>query len=432
MTNCTTIQIRTRQKMSPSDARVLAEYTKKHPEIATGVLISKNIQNETRIILEGAGIDYIAGVGTDEEVIETSRIVLNKTISDKVHKAEKTESETTEEETDDVDFTSKYEYSEKKEQKDVECYKGLSEDMVGIPNSNIKKRELLKMQTAVQQDFDGDSSETDDMISGYVSECTDEFYDEKPGIICEKTDALSSVNVDTSEITETPIQNVVPSTFSNIGYRVDVRIIHKRIRKELAEKLIQEVNSDKNLLLGIATYNGISKKAKRLMKKCNRIVFEESHPIQSMFEVREMLYKKLHKLRDTLCTETAEMDDALFVILYDSIDMDLERLKDEFICKDFGFDMLKSSLHILTKVLIMCHLRLLHQVCEKSKAAIKRYFNLDFDLDEVPIDDITFSIESLGYEMSKDFGNVEILLDMHIIINGRGSFMVTRKLKTDM
>ena len=181
MANFTTIQIRTRQKMSPSDARVLAEYTKKHPEIATGVLISKNIQDETRVILEGAGIDYIAGVGTDEEVIETSRIVLNKTISDKVNKTEKTELETPDEESNDVDFTSECEYSEKKEQKDVKGYKGLSENMIGVP----VKGELPKIRPVMHQDFDGDSTETDDMLSGYVSECTDEFYDEETGEIYE-------------------------------------------------------------------------------------------------------------------------------------------------------------------------------------------------------------------------------------------------------
>lgn len=150
MANFTTIQIRTRQKMSPSDARVLAEYTKKHPEIATGVLISKNIQDETRVILEGAGIDYIAGVGTDEEVIKTSRIVLNKTVSDRIHKAE-----TTEEESSDVDFTSECEYSKKKEQKDGKGYKGLSENMIGVP----VKGELPKIRPAIPQDFDGESAD---------------------------------------------------------------------------------------------------------------------------------------------------------------------------------------------------------------------------------------------------------------------------------
>lgn len=410
MAEITTIQIRTRQKMSPSDARVLVEYTKKHPEIATGVLITKNIQDETKEILQSAGIDFAAGVGSDKETVETARMILTSSLSDRIHKDEKTELETAEEETDDVDFTAECEYSEKKDQKDVESYKGLSENMVGVPIEG----DLPKIRPAMYQDFDGDSTETDDMLSGYVSECTDEFYD------------------DESENTETSIQDVVSSSFPNIGYRVDVRIIPKRIRKELAEKLIQEVSSNKNLLLGIATYNGISKKAKRLMKQCNRIVFVESHPIQSRFNVREYLYKKLQTLRDTLCAETEKMDDALFDILYNSINMDLERLKDDFICKDFGFDMLKSSLHSLAKVLIICHLRLLRQVCEKSKPAIERYFNLDFKLDSVPMTDITFNIECLGYEMSKDYSDVEIIMNMQIIINGRGSFMITRNLKTSM
>lgn len=389
MAEITTIQIRTRQKMSPSDARVLVGYTKKHPEIATGVLITKNIQDETRSILESAGIDYIAGVGTDEEVIETSRIVLNKTISDKVHK---TELETTEEESNDIDFTSECEYSEKKEQKDVKGYKGLSEDM----------------------------------ISEYVSECTDEFYDEGTGEICETNDDES---VDGTNELE---NDVVTAASPHIDYRVEVRFIPRRIRKTLAERIIQEVNSDKDLLLGIGTYAGISNKAKRLLKSCNRIVFIASDSDHTMFNVRETLYKKLQKLRDELSPQTTKLDDALFDILYDSIDMDLERMKDDFVCKDFGFDMLKASLHTLTKVLIKSHLRLLHQVCEQSKSTIERYFNLDFNLDDVPVHDITFTIEGLGYEMPKDYREVEIKMNMYVVINGRGSFIITRKLKTNL
>lgn len=356
MANFTTIQIRTRQKMSPSDARVLAEYTKKHPEIATGVLISKNIQDETRVILEGAGIDYIAGVGTDEEVIKTSRIVLNKTVSDRIHKAEK-----------------------------------------------------------------------------YVSECTDEFYDEETGEIYETNDGESADGINEPENAETPIQDVVTAAFPHIGYRVEVRFIPtRRIRKELAERLIQEVNSDKDLLLGIGTYAGISNKAKRLLKNCDRIIFISSDPSHSIFEVREMLYKKLQKLRDELSPQTTKLDDALFDILYNSIDMDLERMKDDFVCKGFGFDMLKASLHTLTKILIKSHLRLLHQVCEQSKSTIERYFNLDFNLDDVPVHDITFTIEGLGYEMPKDYKEVEIKMNIYVVINGRGSFMITRKLKTNL
>lgn len=428
MANFTTIQIRTRQKMSPSDARVLAEYTKKHPEIATGVLISKNIQDKTRVILEGAGIDYIAGVGTDEEVIKTSRIVLNKTISDRIHKAEKTELETTEEESSDVDFTSECEYSKKKEQKDWKGYKGLSENMIGVP----VKGELPKIRPAIHQDLDGDSTETDDMISGYVSECTDEFYDEETGEIYETNDGESADGINEPENAETPIQDVVTAAFPHIGYRVEVRFIPRRIRKELAERLIQEVNSDKDLLLGIGTYAGISNKAKRLLKNCDRIIFISSDPSHSIFEVREMLYKKLQKLRDELSPQTTKLDDALFDILYNSIGMDLERMKDDFVCKDFGFDMLKASLHTLTKVLIKSHLRLLHQVCEQSKSTIERYFNLDFNLDDVPVHDITFTIEGLGYEMPKDYREVEIKMNMYVVINGRGSFMITRKLKTNL
>lgn len=428
MVEKTTIQIRTRQKMSPSDARVLVEYTKKHPEIATGVLISKNIQDETRVILEGAEIDYIAGIGTDEEVIETSRIVLNKTVSDKVNKIEKTETETAEEETNDVDFTSECEYSEKKEHKDVKGYKGLSENMVGIPI----KGELPKIRPAMHQDFDGDSTETDDMISGYVSECTDEFYDEETGEIYKTDNDESTDGTNESENAETPIQDVVTAAFPHIGYRVEVRFIPRRIRKDLAERLIQEVNSDKDLLLGIGTYAGISNKAKRLLKNCDRIVFVSSDPSHSIFEVREMLYKRLQKLRDELSPQTTKLDDALFDILYNSIDMDLERMKDDFVCKDFGFDMLKASLHTLTKVLIKSHLRLLHQVCEQSKSTIERYFNLDFNLDDIPVHDITFTIEGLGYEMPKDYREVEIKMNMYVVINGRGSFMITRKLKTNL
>lgn len=386
MANFTTIQIRTRQKMSPSDARVLAEYTKKHPEIATGVLISKNIQDETRVILEGAGIDYIAGVGTDEEVIKTSRIVLNKTVSDRIHKAEKTELESS-----DVDFTSECEYSKKKEQKDGKGYKGLSENMIGVP----------------------------------VKEETGEIY--------ETNDGESADGINEPENAETPIQDVVTAAFPHIGYRVEVRFIPtRRIRKELAERLIQEVNSDKDLLLGIGTYAGISNKAKRLLKNCDRIIFISSDPSHSIFEVREMLYKKLQKLRDELSPQTTKLDDALFDILYNSIDMDLERMKDDFVCKGFGFDMLKASLHTLTKILIKSHLRLLHQVCEQSKSTIERYFNLDFNLDDVPVHDITFTIEGLGYEMPKDYREVEIKMNMYVVINGRGSFMITRKLKTNL
>lgn len=419
MANFTTIQIRTRQKMSPSNARVLAEYTKKHPEIATGVLISKNIQDETRVILEGAGIDYIAGVGTDEEVIKTSRIVLNKTVSDRIHKAEKTELESS-----DVDFTSECEYSKKKEQKDGKGYKGLSENMIGVP----VKGELPKIRPAIHQDFDGDSTETDDMISGYVSECTDE----ETGEIYETNDGESADGINEPENAETPIQDVVTAAFPHIGYRVEVRFIPRRIRKELAERLIQEVNSDKDLLLGIGTYAGISNKAKRLLKNCDRIIFISSDPSHSIFEVREMLYKKLQKLRDELSPQTTKLDDALFDILYNSIDMDLERMKDDFVCKGFGFDMLKASLHTLTKILIKSHLRLLHQVCEQSKSTIERYFNLDFNLDDVPVHDITFTIEGLGYEMPKDYREVEIKMNMYVVINGRGSFMITRKLKTNL
>lgn len=398
MANFTTIQIRTRQKMSPSDARVLAEYTKKHPEIATGVLISKNIQDETRVILEGAGIDYIAGVGTDEEVIKTSRIVLNKTVSDRIHKAEKTELESS-----DVDFTSECEYSKKKEQKDGKGYKGLSENMIGVP----VKGELPKIRPAIHQD-------------------------EETGEIYETNDGESADGINEPENAETPIQDVVTAAFPHIGYRVEVRFIPRRIRKELAERLIQEVNSDKDLLLGIGTYAGISNKAKRLLKNCDRIIFISSDPSHSIFEVREMLYKKLQKLRDELSPQTTKLDDALFDILYNSIDMDLERMKDDFVCKGFGFDMLKASLHTLTKILIKSHLRLLHQVCEQSKSTIERYFNLDFNLDDVPVHDITFTIEGLGYEMPKDYREVEIKMNMYVVINGRGSFMITRKLKTNL
>lgn len=428
MANFTTIQIRTRQKMSPSDARVLAEYTKKHPEIATGVLISKNIQDETKEILQSAGIDFAAGVGANEETIETARMVLNATLSDRIHKAEKTELETTEEESSDVDFTSECEYSEKKEQKDVKGYKGLSENMIGVP----VKGKLPKIRPAIHQDFDGDSTETDDMISGYVSECTDEFYDEETGEIYETNDGESADGINEPENAETLIQDVVTAAFPHIGYRVEVRFIPRRIRKDLAERLIQEVNSDKDLLLGIGTYAGISNKAKRLLKNCDRIIFVSSDPSHSIFEVREMLYKKLQKLRDELSPQTTKLDDALFDILYNSIDMDLERMKDDFVCKDFGFDMLKASLHTLTKVLIKSHLRLLHQVCEQSKSTIERYFNLDFNLDDVPVSDITFTIEGLGYEMPKDYREVEIKMNMYVVINGRGSFMITRKLKTTM
>lgn len=410
MANFTTIQIRTRQKMSPSDARVLAEYTKKHPEIATGVLISKYIQDETRVILEGAGIDYIAGVGANEETIETARIALNATLSDRIHKAEKTELETTEEESSDVDFTSECEYSEKKEQKDVKGYKGLSENMIGVP----VKGELPKIRPAIHQDFD----------------------DEETGEIYETNDGESADGINEPKNAETPIQDVVTAAFPHIGYRVEVRFIPRRIRKDLAKRLIQEVNSDKDLLLGIGTYagisTGISNKAKRLLKNCDRIIFVSSDPSHSIFEVREMLYKKLQKLRDELSPQTTKLDDALFDILYNSIDMDLERMKDDFVCKDFGFDMLKASLHTLTKVLIKSHLRLLHQVCEQSKSTIERYFNLDFNLDDVPVSDITFTIEGLGYEMPKDYREVEIKMNMYVVINGRGSFMITRKLKTTM
>lgn len=81
----TKIQIRTRQKMSPSDAKKLVEYVNKNPNIINGVVIKRNIGCETEAILTDAGILFKDGVGTNENDIEDAMASLQVELSNMIN-----------------------------------------------------------------------------------------------------------------------------------------------------------------------------------------------------------------------------------------------------------------------------------------------------------------------------------------------------------
>ena len=81
----TKMQIRTRQKMAPSDAKKLVGYVKKTPNIVNGVVIKRNIGQETADILNDAGILFKDGVGDNKKDIEDAMASLNTELTDMIN-----------------------------------------------------------------------------------------------------------------------------------------------------------------------------------------------------------------------------------------------------------------------------------------------------------------------------------------------------------
>ena len=386
----TTIQIRKRNKMSPSDAKVLVEYCNKHPEIATGVLITRNIQEETRIILDGAEIDYIAGIGTDEEVIQTAEISLNARLSDRVHFEEEIE----------------------------KC------------STDYKPEESKKPKIMLPQDKDSKpKTQKEEIVSGYVAECTDEFAD---------VDDFTTENQRGENISS--VEPCVEYTSATI-YHADVRIIPRRIRKDLATQLVEEVQKDKGLLLGVTTYAGISEKAKRIFKKENRIIALDSNPSMSMHDIRSFLYSKLQELKDSLTQESQENKkdekDVLYDILWDSPNSTIEALKGKTICKDLGFDMFSKSLKILVHQVISIHSYFLRDIYRKCPEVVAKYFNADLPLYENETD-ISLFVSHKMYEITKKPNvptmtaqpiEVSIPIECSIAFRNKGQYTMKRVIK---
>ena len=392
-----TIQVRVRKKLAPYDARVLVEYVEKNQHIHTGIVIKKHIQAETKKILDSAGIRYIDGVGEDTSKIEEAQSYLYLRINDEWHHMDDV-SKNTETESD-LDFTSELKFSQK--ENSSETYKGhtgLTESMVESP----------AYPAVINQD---ETEEENEDVQNYVTECTDEFSDDD---------------------IQRNIQDEIRKS-NNIEYRIDVRLISRKIKKDTATRLVNEVTADSTLLLGIAAYR-MSQKAEEILKKCNRIIVINFDLKVDPFELRAQLIDKLKLLREKLsqtnqpikCEKNLEIEDTLFNILYNSLELNIELLKNEFICKDLGFDMLKRSIHCMVDTACRIHMVLMHQIHEISPEVIARYFGIDSLISEK----IVFDARSEGYVLSNENKNIELSIDFNLYDGVRKKHTMTRKIYT--
>ena len=380
------IQIRKRQKMSPSDAKTLVEYCGKHPEIYTGVLISKNIQDDTKMILDKAGIQYVAGVGTDEHEIETYEASLRQTLGIRATmdtEIDKCSTDYQPETQSQVDTTEELEQPEK----------------INRPRFNFNPVSKPKNQQ-------------DEMISGYVAECTDEFDDADDPDITSSYDPVHLLHSTIHELDallgDDNEESVEEDASKEQTYHSDISRYNNRITKKMASKIVARVQSDKTLIIGIIAEDGLSKKANKILANEKRIAIVDTStwfgPI-SYSKSQKLICNKIDKIYSELSTASIYKNDYSYKMLHDLFKLTAIALQDLIIYKECGPVVFDTSVRVLINSTIAVHSTMLENVYAHDKKIVANYFNIEVSDDE----DITWDIEDKKYKIVTPNKNTTIL-----------------------